>query len=102
MLEKGSPCAHIYRTFLSVILYSVLWSAEYSVSHAAEIERNARENGHNYEVVSCFQIVIRSAHINDLAQDCSDSIALALELLHSCAKPSIYYFSSLLHMDIGV
>ena len=29
-------------------------------------------------------------HINGLVQDCSNSIANALELLQSCAKPSIY------------
>ena len=28
-------------------------------------------------------------HIDGLAQDCSNSIANALELLQSCAKPSI-------------
>ena len=29
-------------------------------------------------------------HINGLVQDCSYSIANALELLQSCTKPSIY------------
>ena len=29
-------------------------------------------------------------HIDGLAQDCSNSSALAMELLQSCAKPSIY------------
>ena len=31
----------------------------------------------------------RLAHIDGLAQDCSNSIANALELLQSCTKPSI-------------
>ena len=30
-----------------------------------------------------------SAHFEVLAQDCSNSSALAMELLQSCAKPSI-------------
>ena len=30
-------------------------------------------------------------HINGLVQDCSNSIANALELLQSCTKPSIYF-----------
>ena len=30
------------------------------------------------------------AHIDGLVQDCSNSIANALELLQSCAKPLIY------------
>ena len=29
-------------------------------------------------------------HIDDLVQDCSNSSALAMELLQSCAKPSIF------------
>ena len=29
-------------------------------------------------------------HIDGLVQDCSNSIANALELLQSCSKPSIY------------
>ena len=29
-------------------------------------------------------------YINDLVQDCSNSIADILELLHSCTKPPIY------------
>ena len=32
------------------------------------------------------------AHINDLVQDCSNPSALAMELLQSCTKPSIYIF----------
>ena len=31
-------------------------------------------------------------YINGLVQDCSDSIATALELLQSCTKPTIYSF----------
>ena len=34
-------------------------------------------------------------HIDGLVQACSNSIADALELLQSCAKPSIYYISML-------
>ena len=31
-------------------------------------------------------------HIHNLVQDCSNSSALAMELLHSCTKPSTYLF----------
>ena len=31
-------------------------------------------------------------HFDGLVQDCSNSIANALELLQSCTKPSIYAF----------
>ena len=31
-----------------------------------------------------------SRQVNGLVEDCSDSIANALELLHSCTKPSVY------------
>ena len=34
---------------------------------------------------------MENANINGLSQDCSNSIANALELLQSCTKPSIYY-----------
>ena len=35
----------------------------------------------------------RDAYIGGLVQDCSNSIANALELLQSCSKPSIYFTS---------
>ena len=34
-----------------------------------------------------------SQDINGLVQDCSNSIALAMELLQPCAKPSISVYS---------
>ena len=34
------------------------------------------------------QLVLLWRHIDGLAQDCSNSMALAMELLQSCAKPS--------------
>ena len=33
-------------------------------------------------------MLIANLHTDDLVQDCSNSIANALELLQSCAKPS--------------
>ena len=33
----------------------------------------------------------QKCYIHDLAQDCSSSSALAMELLQSCTKPSIYH-----------
>ena len=38
-------------------------------------------------------------HIGGLAQDCSNSIADALELLQSCAKPSIKHCTFLSTLD---
>ena len=35
-------------------------------------------------------IYIYQDHIDDLVQDCSNSIANALELLQSCSKPWLY------------
>ena len=37
-------------------------------------------------------------HFDGLVQDCSNSIANALELLQSCAKPSILYLSHISHI----
>ena len=37
------------------------------------------------------QAIDLSMNIHGLVQDCSNSIANALELLQSCTKPSIYY-----------
>ena len=36
-----------------------------------------------------FQTVRGDVHIDGLVQDCSNSSALAMELLQSCTKPSI-------------
>ena len=33
-------------------------------------------------------------YIDGLVQDCSNSIALAMELLQSCMKPSIYFIEN--------
>ena len=45
----------------------------------------------------------RSWHIDGLVQDCSNSIANALELLQSCTKPLIYVnISSCIMFDYGV
>ena len=37
--------------------------------------------------------MIENANINDLAQDCGNSSALAMELLQFCAKSSIYSYA---------
>ena len=37
-------------------------------------------------------------HFDGLVQDCSNSIANALELLQFCTKPSIWYSHSVFHM----
>ena len=62
-----------------------------------------RQHGH-YDVIVmnaatlwyCFHNGIRNygtdIQINGLLQDCSNSSALAMELLQSCSKPSKYYF----------
>ena len=37
-----------------------------------------------------FRTTVVKVYIKDLVQDCSNTIANALELLQSCTKPSIY------------
>ena len=39
-------------------------------------------------------LIFSDAYIDGLAQDCSISIANALEILQSCTKPSIYVLLS--------
>ena len=39
-------------------------------------------------------------HFDDLAQDCSNSIANALELLQSCTKPSVQEFNEIASQEI--
>ena len=48
----------------------------------------------NYFIDWCFNNfchLIWYQYINGLVQDCSNSIANALELLQSCTKPSIWF-----------
>ena len=40
-------------------------------------------------------------HINGLVQDCSNSSALAMELLQSCTKPSIYVWMNQIIIGSG-
>ena len=40
-------------------------------------------------------------HFDVLVQDCSNSIANALELLQSCTKPSMYPMTSLLYIWVN-
>ena len=42
---------------------------------------------------SKYPLSVYSIHIDGLVKDCSNSSALAMELLQSCAKPSIRYSS---------
>ena len=42
---------------------------------------------------------IQKQPIDGLVQDCSNSSALAMELLQSCTKPSHYYYSSNTHVQ---
>ena len=68
---------------------------------------SAVEDGINY-VLSCAtlaMVYVRTNiliwdgyHSDGLVQDCSDSIANALELLQSCAKPYIWYAHGLLYI----
>ena len=51
--------------------------------HAA-LEYNCDDN------LICFTLPVKSHHIDGLVQDCSNPSALAMELLHSCTKPSTY------------
>ena len=46
-------------------------------------------------------LIILLAHIDGLVQDCSNSIANALELLQSCTKPSIYASLGLRELTLG-
>ena len=39
-----------------------------------------------------WESVLFEGYIDGLVQDCSNSSALAMELLQSCTKPSIYAF----------
>ena len=48
---------------------------------------------HEYIKLSFSSVAIH--HIDSLVQDCSNSIANALKLLQSCAKPSIYSYCHL-------
>ena len=38
--------------------------------------------------LACTKILLNCFHIDGLVQDCSNSSALAMELLQSCTKPS--------------
>ena len=42
------------------------------------------------------------AYIDGLVQDCSNSIANALELLQSCNEPSIYIYESYIHKCLAI
>ena len=38
----------------------------------------------------CTHIIVADLYVDGLAQDCSNSSALTMELLQSCAKPLIF------------
>ena len=42
-----------------------------------------------------YKYAVIYVHIDGLVQGCSNSIADAMELLHSCTKPSKYIYTSL-------
>ena len=40
--------------------------------------------------ILCYDVTKTAVHIDGLAQNCSNIIAKALELLQSCTRPSVY------------
>ena len=44
-----------------------------------------------------YQMFFTSKYIDGLVQDCSNSSALAMELLQSCTEPLIYYLGFWMH-----
>ena len=71
---KLSVCQKIYSKFQKRKACQTFWSAHPLLRSSAG-------------TVMCWSCLAR---IDGLAQDCSNSIASALELLQSCIKPSIY------------
>ena len=73
----------------SVVWPLIMWGQLMMVHHTAYSGSICNTYG---GIESCkFMILARSLyHINSLVQDCSNPSALAMELLQSCTKPSIY------------
>ena len=55
--------------------------------------KNHYNQGQDHRATNIYIYTYNSLHIKGLAQDCSNSIANALELLRSCTKPSIWYLT---------
>ena len=61
-------------------------------SGKARIRTQAQQN--------CVHIMQDILHIDGLVQDCSNSSAIAMELLQSCSKPLIYIFIWIYNAEI--
>ena len=68
------------------------WWTSYSPQQGTTKDRVSNGLVTNWSISTSF--LTQKSHIDGLVQDCSNSSALALELLQSCAKPSIYQCSS--------
>ena len=55
-----------------------------------------------YSILTFDGLPWTEAHIDGLVQDCSNSSALAMELLPSCTKPSIYAYILFVYESIGL
>ena len=105
------PCSVLWIHLIQILLIVLRWFYMYSSGSFIWHWSNPRVND-----LSTFMLVKQSwriwdkwlymllgaYHIDDLVQDCSNSIANALELLQSCPKPSIKPKQNCVHFCGGM
>ena len=70
-----------------------IWVPFYSIAYYKELHtKNQTQTWNTHQTLNWYKIdcVIRGLHIDGLVQDCSNSCVLAIGLLQSCIKPSIW------------
>ena len=102
--HRASHFKIICATFCGIFLCnkSMGWKHTQSLDHLSDqgyisimVDR-IKKNRFHKKIYTCQQW---QSYIDDLVQDCSNSSALAMELLQFCTKPSIYnyFYTNCLH-----
>ena len=82
--SNACPCYHV------TYMLSVLEAVNHVASTTFNASNDYKKSPWRPFRFRCANAIIKTnLHFDGLAQDCSNSIALAMELLESCTKPSI-------------
>ena len=88
----------LQRKYWTGLQYNDIWINLFCISISRGWEKRFPQRHKSYPDNVCKLQKLHGAYIDGLVQDCSNSSALAMELLQSCTKPSICV--SLLHVII--
>ena len=90
------PNSQCYEKWRRATVYAIYHSPacyHFSLTFVQFLSEGLQNFGKDYHIEKSIRSACYQEHFEGLVQDCSNSIAKALELLQSCAKPLICWIS---------